>query len=65
VRLAHEAEHAVLECSFDASDPSRASFGSPLSLVLLATRLAADGARLEIAPPGGAPVLRARWRVAP
>jgi hypothetical protein len=65
VRMARDADHAVLECSLGGPDPAHASFGSPLSLVLLAARLAADGARLEIAPPGGAPVLRARWPVSP
>jgi hypothetical protein len=63
-RIALEGDHAALECSFAATDPARA-FGSPLLLVLVAARLAADGASLEIASTGGAPVLRARWPVSP
>jgi hypothetical protein len=37
------------------------SMGSPLSIVHLAARLAADRGRLEIAPPDAPALMRVRW----
>jgi PAS domain S-box-containing protein len=59
VRLGRHEGDAVLDLHVE--DDEVRSMGSPLSVVHLAARLAADGGRLEIAPPDGQVLMRVRW----
>jgi PAS domain S-box-containing protein len=54
----HEGD-AVLDLHVEGVDVR--SMGSPLLIVHLAARLAADGGRLEIAPPDAPALMRVRW----
>jgi len=56
----HDGE-AVLDLHVEGADAR--SMGSPLSVVHLAARLAADGGRLEIARPDAHALMRVRWPV--
>ena len=59
VRLGRHEGDAVLDLHVEGGDAR--SMGSPLSVVHLALRLAADGGRLEIAPPDAQALVRVRW----
>ena len=59
VRLGRHEGDAVLDVHVDGVDAR--SMGSPLSVVHLAARLAADGGRLEIAPSDAPSLMRVRW----
>lgn len=60
IRLARREDETVLDLHVDGVDAR--SMGSPLSVVHLAARLAADGGRLEIAPPEAPALMRVRWK---
>ncbi|HEX8790452.1 MAG TPA: PAS domain-containing protein [Polyangiaceae bacterium] len=62
VRLDRDEVDTVLDVHVDGVDAG--SIGSPLSLVYLAARLAADGGRLEVGSPGTRPLMRVRWSAA-
>jgi PAS domain S-box-containing protein len=59
IRLGRHESDTVLDVHVDGVDAR--SMGSPLSIVLLAARLAADGGRLEIASTDAQPLMRVRW----
>jgi PAS domain S-box-containing protein len=59
IRLRRHEGDAVLDLQVEGVDPR--SVGSPLSVVHLAARLAADGGRLETSPADSPPLMRVRW----
>lgn len=62
VRLDRHDAETVLDVHVEGVDAG--SVGSPLSVVHLAARFAADGGRLELASPGTSPMMRVRWPAA-
>lgn len=59
IRLGRHEGNTVLDLHVDGIEVR--SMGSPLSVVLLAARLAADGGRLEIASSDAPPLMRVCW----